>query len=231
MSGLCLVVTGTGRCGTKFTSKVLESAGLSVKHQFIFRPGRGGPGSPEVLPELTELVTVEDIQYRLNAYKASDWGPEAETSWLAAPYLKLPEMAGIVTVHLVRHPKKVIDSLVKCEVFENRHRYGLYTDFAHYWVPEMKQEPTPIARAGRFYVNWNRIIEGWTNIFWNIEADRLGLLDLLGVHYDGRDIFNQIGYNGRGGPAIDCDLDDFGPKLRAEILQIAREYGYEWYDH
>lgn len=229
--GLSLVVTGTGRCGTKFTSKVLESVGVHTMHQFIFRPGRGGPGSPEVLPELTELVTVEDIRYRVKGYKASKWGPQAETSWLAAPYLDVPEMRGVVRVHLVREPRKVINSLVKCEVFERRDRYGLYTDFAYHWVPQMRQESTPIRRAGRFYVNWNRMIEPHADIFWNVEADRVGLLDLLGIPWEGCDVFNETNYNWRTGPAIDCSLADFDEPLLSELKQITGEYGYEWPDH
>lgn len=226
--GLQLVVTGTGRCGTKFTNRVLRSVGIHAEQQFIFRPGRGGPGSPETDPKLVELVTVEDIRYRVAAYKASQWGPQADTSWLAAPYLDIPEMEGVTTVHLVRHPRKVINSLVKCEVFEDRDRYGLYTDFAHRWVPEMHNMSTPIERAGMFYLRWNEMIEGRADFFWNIESDRLGLLDLLGIPWEGCEVFNEIGYNKRGGPFVDCKLEDFRPWLRKDLLEMGERYGYEW---
>jgi hypothetical protein len=228
-NGLSLIVTGTGRCGTKFINRVLRSVGVHAEHQFIFRPGRGGPGSRETGPDCPlELVTVDDIRYRVRQYQQSQWGPQAETSWLAAPYMKIPEMKEMVTVHLVRHPKQVIDSLVKCQVFEHRERYGLYYDFAHYWVPEMAGMDTDIERAGIFYVRWNQMIEGHADIFWNVEADRLGLLDLLGIPWEGHEVFNEIGYNGRTGPFVDCQLEDFRPTLRRELLDMAGRYGYEW---
>lgn len=229
-NGLWLVVTGPGRCGTKFTNRVLQSVGLTTGHQFIFRPGRGGPGSPEVLPELKELVTVGDLRHRVKAYKASEWGPQAETSWLAVPYLDLPEMDDITTVHLVREPRKVINSLVKCQVFEARNRYGLYYDFAHHWVPEMRDLDTAIQRAGMFYLRWNEMAEGRCDHFWNVEKDVTGLLDALGIDYAGRDIFDDTSYNQRGGPFVDCGLDDFPEPLRGELENMAYCYGYQWPD-
>lgn len=225
-NGLWLVVTGTGRCGTKFTNMVLNGAGISAKQQFIFRPGRGGPGSPEVLPELSELVTVDDIRYRVKAYKASDWGPQAETSWLAAPYLGLPEMGDIVKVHLVRHPKRVIDSLVKVQVFERRDRYGLYTNFAYHWVPEMREiAGSAKERAALFYLLWNEMAEQGADHFWRVEDGPAGMLDMLGIEYEGP-LFDDTSYNGRLGPHVDTRLTDLEPWLAEELLAMAERYGY-----
>lgn len=226
--GLWLVVTGTGRCGTKFTNKVLGSISLKCMHQGVFRPGRGGPGSPEVDPGLVELVTVADVKQRVATQKAGRWGWVAETSWLAAPYLGIEEMEGITVVHLVRHPKKVIDSLVKCQVFEVRERYGLYYDFAYHWVPQMRYLKTPEERAAEFYVKWNNIIEPYADVFWRVEDGPEGLLDKLGLDYEGYELFNNTRYNTRGGTPGDVQPEKLHPMLADELLSMTERYGYEW---
>jgi hypothetical protein len=226
--GLWLVVTGTGRCGTKFMSKVLGSVGVNCTHQQIFRPSRGGPGSPEVLPSLTELCTVEDVRRRVATQKGGCWGWEAESSWLAPPFLGIPEMEDVTVVHLVRHPKRTIDSLVKVEVFEARDRYGLYYDFAYEHVPEMRGQGTPKRRAAAFWVQWNRMVEPHADVTWRVEQDPRGLLDLLGIGYEGKEVYGDTTCNGRGGPRVDVKLGDLGPALRDEVLDAAARYGYEW---
>jgi hypothetical protein len=137
-------------------------------------------------------------------------------------------MAGVKVVHLLRDPKKVIDSLVKVQVFEERKRYGLYVDFAYYHVPAMHREDTPQKRAARFYVEWNRMIEPYADFSWQVEGDVRVLLDRLGIEHRGRDVFNDTAYNGRGGPTSDVQPEDFGGYLRRDLREIVWDYGYEW---
>lgn len=173
---------------------------------------------------------MDDVRYRVNAYKASEWGPQADTSWLAVPYLNLPEMQDIAKVHLVRHPRKVINSLVKVEVFERRDRYGLYTDFAYHWVPEMRGETSAKERAAMFYLCWNELAEQGADYFWRVEDGPHGMLDMLDIPHEGKDVFNVVGYNGRGGPLVNTRLEDLRPGLQDDVLEMCGRYGYDWAD-
>lgn len=220
--GLWLVVTGTGRCGTKFVSEVLNSVGVKCTHQGLFQPHMPWSHDPPT------LITPEEMGRQVAGLRQARHGWEAESSWCAAPFLGLPEMEGVTVVHVVRHPKRTIDSLVKVEVFEERKRYGQYVDFAYEHAPEMREQGTRQRRAAAFYVAWNRMIEPHADVFWRVEDDPRGLLDRLGVSYEGKEIYNDTTCNGRGGPRSDVRLADFGPALRADLLEMAGRYGYEW---
>ena len=80
---LRLLVTGTGRCGTGWASRVLTSAGLPCGHERVFNLG-----PPHVPPDMA-----------------------ADSSWLAVPRLGSPMLAGVPVVHVVREPLACIRSL------------------------------------------------------------------------------------------------------------------------
>lgn len=217
MGKFWLVVAGTGRCGTKFMSEVLKSAGVHCTHQQFFTASHE-----------QSYMTREGMADKLVAWRTNEWAQNAESSWLAAPFLSLPQMEGLKVVHLVRHPKKVINSLVKCQVFESLKRYGNFYNFAYQYCQGMEFQQTPKERAAYFYVVWNSMIEPWADIRWMVERDARMLLDKLGIEHDDN-IFNNTSYNQRTGPRVDTKLDDLNPPLRAAVERISERYGYEWY--
>ena len=90
---LKLIATGTGRCGTRFVSKLLTSAGLTCGHERFF-----------------DFNGLDFAKEQL----ANHWyGTYAESSWCAAPFLSDETLKDAFLVHLVRHPKTYIGSLLK----------------------------------------------------------------------------------------------------------------------
>lgn len=217
MGKFWLVVAGTGRCGTKFMSEVLKSVGVNCTHQNFFGVWYIG-----------NMMTAENMEQKIQAQLTNEWSQDADSSWLAGPFVAMAKQAGWKVVHLVRKPRLVINSLVKCQVFESEKRYGNFYHFAYKHCPAMRNEPTEKERAARFYVNWNRMIEPHADILWNVERDPRTLLDLLDIDHEGREIFDNTAYNWRGGPLVDTQLDDLNPVLRRDVTEIAERYGYEW---
>jgi len=174
------------------------------------------------------MIDRESMAVKLKQWNTNQWAQEADSSWLAAPFLDLAKGYDLTVVHQVRHPKKVIDSLGKCGVFEREKWYGNFCRFAYEHCPAMHDEPTVKERAARFYVDWNTMIEPWADVFWRVEQDPRGLLDRLGIDHEGKTLFDDTAYNGRYGPHTDTKLDDLNPRLRGEIEEITERYGYVW---
>lgn len=88
------IVTGSGRCGTTWLSRLLTVAGIPCGHESVFHPD-------------TEAV-ISDIG-------GPDWrGFRADSSWQAVPFL---ERFDYPVVLLVRHPLDVVNSLVELGFF------------------------------------------------------------------------------------------------------------------
>lgn len=147
------VVTGCARSGTLFTARALSALGHACGHEALFTPESDG---------------------------VPDFGPaRGDVSWLAVPFLAdLP--AGTVVVHQVRHPLRVVRSLVAQRFFQTRPhpfmwaRYRLqyrhvrfgrpitnprFIRFAARHCPGIFDLPGEPARAARYWVDWNRRAE------------------------------------------------------------------------
>lgn len=217
--GLWLFITGTGRCGTGYLSQVLTSIGVNCTHEGVFNPNwADDPGHPPV-EELRRRV-------RLNQDNAW-WGWQAEASWLAAPYLDIPELEGCTVVQLTRHPKPTIDSNVRMGAFGPR--YQKYTDFQLQFLPDLLDYETIAERAAYYYVRWNQMIEPYADIRWRVEDSTIELLDRLGLDWKDKPIYGNKRYNTRGwDKKSDVDLDGLPEPLRSELQEITERYGYEW---
>jgi hypothetical protein len=119
-----VVVTGTGRCGTRSAA-----VHYGIGHEQIFTAK--GP-----------------LAYNL-----------PDSSWMAAPYLKRVKLP---VIHLVRNPLDVINSLVGIGFFDDdlRPLHGSYRRFAERWCPQAFKPDRPLRRACRFYLEWDRTIDG-----------------------------------------------------------------------
>jgi len=128
------IITGTGRCGTSYAAKLLTEAGMQCTHERVW------------------------------GFHDADWeNPEepAESSWVAAPFLNGPLAKDARVIHLVRHPKHVIESLVRTNFFDENtgRRDWPYTQFVYDRMPDLLNMESQIDRAAAFYVRWNRMIE------------------------------------------------------------------------
>jgi hypothetical protein len=213
--GLRVVVTGTGRCGTGFTSMLLSSAGLPCGHEAIFTPmGLKGMGK----------------KYEIRADLMAD------SSWLAAPFLDHELAKDALIVHLVRHPRDTIDSMLRIGTMAAD---TAYTDFHWQHIPEAREMSRRDQLAYK-YVKWNEVIErgigGHDYIRFQIEREPGELLALLAERgivnledVSGEAIFDNRTFNTRGEPGSqNVQLDDFSPGIREEMLAVAERYGYAW---
>ena len=229
-----LVVVGCARSGTGYTATLLSRLGISVGHEGIFGPPDGLTPGPE----------------RKSGH---------DVSWLAAPHL-----AGLTSewlaLHQVRHPVLVARSVMGMNMFESRtwwqhhlrfwiatkrssptNRAGpSYVAFAHKHAELIKSERTPVDRAFRYWVEWNRLIEQHPTIRHRVEdIDRSWIEEIFqelklpipkGADIDDALEQNSKTANHRGlGPGIQFG-DISNRKLVREVTKMAEEYGYEAID-
>lgn len=97
------VVTGCARSGTTYMGTVLAGLGLRIGHEAVFGP-------------------------RTRSFEG--WGDRhGDSSWLAAPFLG--EIGDALVFHQVRHPLKVVRSLVGVRFFADRGAMFLHGDDAY----------------------------------------------------------------------------------------------------
>jgi len=217
-TGLRVVATGTGRCGTGFTGKLLSSAGLLCGHESIF--------GPKGLDNALRLLKSSSLM--------------AESSWLAAPFLGHDILKNTVIVHLVRHPEKTIQSQMRIGTWGDRPSNNAYAQFHWRVMPDIKQyETNRLARCAYKYVHWNRMIEenaqGHVYIRHNIEDEPIELLKKLTEvkvfeYDDWKDLplFDNRRYNHVGNREYHFRLHNIPKKLQGPLLETAERYGYEW---
>lgn len=124
------IVTGTGRCGTKYTAKYLQDLGLVGGHESIFSTSF----DPNILGDPN------------HKYAKSDF----EVSWMAVPHLRLLRKP---VIHLVRDPVKVWQSMERIGLFTTD-SHGNYRraaedvsgqhnaeDFIIWWQDEIEKSP------------------------------------------------------------------------------------------
>src|SRR5690242_2679693 len=94
------VVTGCARSGTTYMSALLSGLGLRIGHEVVFGP-------------------------RTRSFDG--WqGQHGDSSWLAAPFLG--DLGDAPVFHQVRHPLKVVRSLVGVRFFADRSAAFLHGD-------------------------------------------------------------------------------------------------------
>lgn len=201
---LKVLVTGTGRCGTRYFSKRLTSAGIPCHHELI---------------GLTGLRGLKDRVQKFNVV--------ADSSWLAAAYLQhIPEEVTIV--HLVRHPAKVIESLMRMRFFYRGNLFQRYTDFATGSLPGIGSFSRVLDRAIYFYLQWNAKIvynSRGQRILHRIEDNDHSLLHKLGTTRF-RGLFSDVTDNHRTGKPYAIEWGKVDSGLWRELDQYSEELGY-----
>ena len=200
------LVTGTGRCGTKFLSCLLTGVGVGCGHETIFNTW--GCGYAERFAEKhPELV--------------------ADSSWLAAACIQRGILEGTQIIHLVRHPRRVINSLLRTQFWTNDGVAG-WRLAARNMLPTLDDWSELVDKSAHFYVEFNNFIEGHADYFHRIEDDPRLLLDAMGVTYDASTLFSDSRANAyEGERRDDVALADISQPLRDQVAEKLASYRYE----
>ena len=201
---LRFLVVGTIRSGTAYTAQVLNRAGIACGHGWVYTPD-GVRRYPHV-----EIL--------------GDAAP------LAVPFVA--DFAGLV-LHQVRHPLKVIGSLVGSTPTGNPLAHGPEGEFLmHHFVAH----GDPLGDAMRYYVEWNSRCERHNGYLrYRIEDLDAGLIlriaDLIGQAVDPAAVARALAavptdFNTRY-RARRLGWDDLpeGPS-RDALARLADRYGY-----
>lgn len=218
---LLLIVTGTGRCGTKFVSRLLTGVGLPCGHETFFT-WRG----------------LEGVDRNLAWHHPQCIG---DCSWQAAPFLETHEaLRDAFVIHLLRHPKAYIDSHLK--LWPEGHR----TPFSRFVCDQLPEITLIDDMDDRFtweaykWIHWNRMIERATkdrpHVQFQIEREPMellealadnGLLNMTGV--DPNALYDDRRCNHMRDNETDVQLEDIrDERVRRNLLELAGEYGYTW---
>jgi hypothetical protein len=157
---------------------------------------------------------------------------QAESSYMAAPFLTHQLLKETPIIHLVRHPNKVVDSFVNhVGNFKNSYPSGEYTsiyeEFIYKYVPELTETLSPFDRAALYYVRWNQMIEKCGRSFFHRVEDSLELLEpVLGIPLKKIKEKNintmKSGYSPVFHPG---KLES--PAVREEFISMGKRYGYD----
>jgi hypothetical protein len=240
------VVAGTGRSGTVFMAKLLTSLGIPCGHETIFQCD----GMEYNLARLQNSPEMPSLSVSMVAKRASineTWFGknrriEADSSYMAAPFLDHACLTETKIIHVVRHPLKVINSFVngfgyfksdshKIDAVPNGWLYspGEYHRFMYQYVPELYSDSlSPIEKASIYYVKWNEMIEkksvGKEYYLHKLEDNLSGLFSFLGVQ--SKDHYNNIA-NKSEGLTDDMKIEDiYDLTIRDNLFKAGIKYGY-----
>jgi hypothetical protein len=229
------IIVGTGRCGTVYFAKILNSVGIPCSHERIF--------------------TTKGMRYALDILNkgggkdsdVSQWAnlevkctPQAEASYMAVPYLNHSCFQSTTVIHIVRNPLKVIQS------FSNKLQYwrddvlNEYERFIQKNLPTIEQYNGSLLRCTHYIVDWNKRIEACAQfkkyIRVKLETDTDLLLDFLKIPTTSRNNIPKKPVNTHEewkrrtelNPR-DCitDEDILKSPLGNEIIELSKKYGYK----
>lgn len=199
------VVTGCGRSGTQYVSRLLTSAGLDCGHEAVF-----------------------------NAWPAMglqpDWRDaplDGDSSYIAAPFTA--ELAAELTVvHLVRPPLDHIRSVVGIQWLH--HHRNPWVQFLHYHCGMLTYPPGPV-RAAWYWLQWNRMAERHAYLTWRLHdldaADVMDLAEAISVEMDPEQLDLALESTslktGHGDRDETVTLESLGP-LRQQVIEQAARY-------
>ena len=161
---LKIIVTGTGRCGTLYLSKLLSFCNIFCGHETIFDYSSWNTILQRIFNNkklnLSKIATDTYGDYLI------DKNIEADSSYMAMPYLNLNIFDSCKFIHLIRHPENVINSFCHYlnyfydEAFMSLNEFDRkYLNFINKHVPDIKKYKNPYDRAAYYYLYWNNEIE------------------------------------------------------------------------
>lgn len=230
------LVTGTGRCGSVFLSRLLTSLGIMCGHEAIF----DFQGLDTARLRLAHKATIETSHCSsvnvLTNKPIENWhvaeATIAESSYLAAPFLRIPELKDTKIIHLVRDPFKVIESQVFDYHFFSSTDPVMqkYLNFIYKHIPEIKLEQTEIDKSVKFYIEWNKLIEETAipENYIRIRIEDQPSIELFNfLNIEPKECFNNKKINSWKKSTQKFDLNDITNKnLIFELIDLKIKYGY-----
>lgn len=126
------VITGTGRCGTKWCATALRNAGIYCGHENVF--------ATAMMP----------------AHGTPRWGEfEGDSSLAAVPYLG--EMHDVRKVLMVRNPFRFVSSMLKVGPFMTGSQPAGLVEYITEMMPDVMRSDTEVEAALRFWLHWNAL--------------------------------------------------------------------------
>ena len=161
---LKFIITGTGRCGTLYLSKLLSFCNIFCGHETIFDYSSWNVILQRIFND--KKLNLSKIAKDTYGDYLLDNSIEADSSYMAMPYLNLNVFDSCKFVHLIRHPENVINSFCHYlnyfydEAFLSLNEFDKnYLNFIYKHVPDIKKYKNPYDRAAYFYLFWNNQIE------------------------------------------------------------------------
>lgn len=194
------VVTGTGRCGTKWAATALRTAGILCGHEQVF--------TTDMLPQA----------------QSPRWGAfEGDSSLAAVPYMLTPGIARRVL--LVRHPLGFAGSLLRVgPLLAGSQPDGLtrYLKARHPHVFDTDRETTA---ALRYWTVWNRQAADHADVVLRIEEVTVADL-LVAVERTPRWPTYPVDPTNVGPNGDDLRWGVQDPETAIDARNLAREFGY-----
>ena len=240
------IVVGTGRCGTVFFAKLLSSLGIPCGHETFFQCD-GMECNLARLANSAEMPSLSVSAVAKAASRDETWFGknrqlEADSSYMAAPFLDQPCFENTSVIHVVRHPLKVINSFLGFGYFQPEihttlettngwlYSQGDYHRFIYNFVPELLDSNlTPVDRAALYYVRWNELIESKSTskkyLFQRVEDSYSQLFDFVGRM--ATDVYDNRQANAGNAEEKIHSLEAIpDEECRRQLIEIGRRYGY-----
>lgn len=174
------LITGTGRCGTLNAAHNLTKAGVVCGHESIFDL-KGVDGAKKRLNgEMDIYASNISTDFRNESIWFDPLLLRADSSYMAAPFLKDEILKDVTIIHLLRDPLKVISSFIK--------NLGYFKTLENPWekficshVPSILNFESQLERACEYYYQWNHMVAQHPTITHEIEKDINVLFEKLGV--------------------------------------------------
>jgi hypothetical protein len=159
-----IIITGTGRCGTLYLSKLLSFCNIFCGHETIFDHSSWN----KILQRIygNEELSLSKIAKKNYGDYLKDNIIVGDSSYMAMPYLDMNIFNDCFFIHVIRNPIDVINSFCHNmnyfydEPYSNIDEFNRkYINFIYKHVPDIKKYKNPYEKAACFYLYWNNQIE------------------------------------------------------------------------
>lgn len=178
---LKVLFTGVGRSGTTYHAMWLSKMGIPCGHESIFTE----LGIEEAERRLRDPSSISFSTCSENiGLWAEPWSIEADSSYLAAPFVNHQCLKNTKIIRLIRNPLEVISSYVFDAKYFSENINEITKPFQEYiklHLPIVYDNNfSPIDRAALFYIEWHNLIKKNPKVFaYKIESNPNLLLDFL----------------------------------------------------
>lgn len=235
------LITGTGRSGTVYLARVLTSLGIPCGHESIFdHHGVDGAierlsGKKEISLSIASSIALKDKEFHPIEAWVDTSSLLADSSYMAAPFLKHPILSETKIIHAVRDPLKVVNSFCNyLGYFRNSHPSVIYGHeferFMYNFVPELSGKMTYYERGCLYVILWNQMITNHLKDrkykFWRVEDSLEYIFDYLEVSP------SEPAYQDRTANTFKKNDLNFSlnqlPKgsIKSEFIRLMASYGY-----